>query len=173
VDDNNDYLPPNEALPDQDVSWVLGNAQTDVTTTNIQNGLIFRYHQQVKIYVCPANTLMIPDGNGGHAPQTRTCSVDFALGGYTPPTAAARSMALPPWSNSAKFSPAAPAWRKKLCLWTRPKTAWTMAALEFIRKARGTTLGGTLLVAGMTAKEQDFSPLPMVTRRFGDGRAAR
>jgi len=89
VDDNNDYLPPNEALPDQDVSWVLGNAQTDVTTTNIQNGLIFRYHQQVKIYVCPANTLMIPDGNGGHAPQTRTCSVDFALGGYTPPTLAA------------------------------------------------------------------------------------
>lgn len=88
-DDNGDYLPPNEAIPDLDVSWVLGNAQTDVTTTNIQNGLLFRYSQQVKIYVCPANRLMIPNGNGGYAPQTRTCAVDFALGGYTPPTLAA------------------------------------------------------------------------------------
>jgi prepilin-type N-terminal cleavage/methylation domain-containing protein/prepilin-type processing-associated H-X9-DG protein len=83
VDDNNDYLPPNEVLPDTDVSWALGDAQTDVTTSNIQNGLIFHYSQQVKIYVCPANTLKIPDGNGGYAPQVRTCSVDWALGGYT------------------------------------------------------------------------------------------
>jgi prepilin-type N-terminal cleavage/methylation domain-containing protein/prepilin-type processing-associated H-X9-DG protein len=85
-DDNNDYLPPNEALPGLDLSWVLGDAQTDVTTANLQNGLIFRYNQQVKLYACPANTLMIPDGNGGSVPQTRTCSVDFALGGYTPPS---------------------------------------------------------------------------------------
>jgi len=84
VDDNNDYLPPNEAIPDMDASWVLGSAQSDVTTTNIQNGLIFRYSQQVKIYVCPANTLMIPDGYGDYAPQTRTCSIDYALGGYSP-----------------------------------------------------------------------------------------
>ena len=33
VDDNNDYLPPNEAMPDLDVSWVLGDAQSDVTTS--------------------------------------------------------------------------------------------------------------------------------------------
>jgi prepilin-type processing-associated H-X9-DG protein len=89
VDDNNDYLPPNEVIPDLDVSWALGAAQTDLTVTNIQNGLLFRYTQQVKIYVCPANRLMIPDGNGGYVPQTRTCSVDFALGGYTPPAFAA------------------------------------------------------------------------------------
>lgn len=89
VDDNDDYLPPNEAIPDMDVSWVLGNAQTDVTTTNIQNGLIYRYNQQVKSYACPANPLMISDGTGGSVPQTRTCSVDFALGGYAPPAYAA------------------------------------------------------------------------------------
>jgi prepilin-type N-terminal cleavage/methylation domain-containing protein/prepilin-type processing-associated H-X9-DG protein len=85
VDDNEDYLPPNEAIPDEDISWAPGNAQTDVTTTNIQNGLIYRYNKQVKSYVCPANTLMISDGHGGTVPQTRTCSVDFALGGYVPP----------------------------------------------------------------------------------------
>lgn len=89
VDDNNDFLPPNESVHDVDVSWVLGDAQTDVTTSNIQNGLIFQYNHQAKIYVCPANTLMIPDGNGGYVPQTRTCSVDFALGGYTQATLAA------------------------------------------------------------------------------------
>ena len=32
---------------------------------------------------------MISDGTGGQAPQTRTCSVDFALGGYAPPALAA------------------------------------------------------------------------------------
>jgi prepilin-type N-terminal cleavage/methylation domain-containing protein/prepilin-type processing-associated H-X9-DG protein len=89
VDDNNDNLPPNEVLPNLDVSWVLGNAQTDVTTSNIQNGLIFHYNQQVKIYACPANTLMISDGHGGYGRQTRTCSMDFALGGYTPAGVAA------------------------------------------------------------------------------------
>ncbi len=89
VDDNNDYLPPNEAIPNLDVSWVLGNAQNDVTTTSLQNGLIFHYNQNVKIYVCPANTLLIFDGHGGSAPQTRTCSVDFALGGYAPSALAA------------------------------------------------------------------------------------
>ncbi len=94
VDDNNDYLPPNEAIPDLDVSWVLGDAQTDVTTTNLQKGLIFRYNQQVNIYVCPANRLMISDGNGRSVPQTRTCGVDFALGGYAPPTLAAGGPAL-------------------------------------------------------------------------------
>jgi len=157
VEDNNDYLPPNEALLDLDVSWVLGDAQTDVTTTNIQNGLIFRYNQQVKIYVCPANTLMISDGIGGPVPQTRTCSFDFALGGYTPPSLAAGGPAHGGGTYNgvttlAKFRPAAPAWRKKLCLWTRPKTAWTTDVLEFTPKARGTTPGGTFRVAGTTAK---------------------
>jgi prepilin-type processing-associated H-X9-DG protein/prepilin-type N-terminal cleavage/methylation domain-containing protein len=93
VDDNNDYLPPNEGVPDVDVSWVLGDAQNDVTTSNIQNGLIFQYTQKVKIYVCPANTLMVSDGNGGFAPQTRTCSIDFVLGGYTQPSLDAGGLA--------------------------------------------------------------------------------
>lgn len=93
VDDNNDYLPPNEAMPDLDISWVLGDAQTDVTSTNIQNGLLFQDNHQVKIYACPANTLMIPNGNGGSVRQTRTCSIDFALGGYTPPILEAGGLA--------------------------------------------------------------------------------
>jgi len=93
VDDNNDFLPPNEAIPNLDTSWVLGNAHTDVTTTNLQNGLIFHYNQNAKIYVCPANLLLISDGAGGSVPQTRTCSVDFTLGGYVQPSLAAGGLA--------------------------------------------------------------------------------
>ena len=32
-DDNNDYLPPNEAIPNLDASWALGNAQTAPAST--------------------------------------------------------------------------------------------------------------------------------------------
>jgi prepilin-type processing-associated H-X9-DG protein len=75
-----------------------------VTTTNLQSGLIFQYNRQVKIYVCPANTLMISDGSGGYVPQTRTCSVDFALGGYTPGNPAQGGMTFKGVTTLAKFN---------------------------------------------------------------------
>jgi len=88
-DDNSDSLPPNET-PAQSNSWILGNAQTDGTTANIQAGLLFPYNGQVLIYVCPSDTLMIPQPaqlplhpKAWSAPQTRTYSVNFALGGCT------------------------------------------------------------------------------------------
>jgi prepilin-type N-terminal cleavage/methylation domain-containing protein len=181
VDENNDFLPPNEAIPNLDTSWVLGNAQTDVTTTNLQNGLIFRYNQSVKIYVCPASTLLISDGNGGSVPQTRTYSVDFALGSYAPPSLAAGGLAqgggtFNGVTTLAKFSQiqaGSAGVAQKLCLWTRPKTTSTMAVLEFIPKARETTPGGRCRVAGTTAKDLARSPLPTATPRFGAGTAAR
>ena len=50
VHDNNDSMPPNidgsdgptmsKALPG---SWVVGNALTDLTTSNIQSGLLYKY----------------------------------------------------------------------------------------------------------------------------------
>lgn len=90
--DNNDYLPPNYisgggALSN---SWVIGDAQTDYTTLNVQHGVLFQYNQQVKIYQCPANTYMIkvkepPPGSGlvpnELVPQVRTCSIEYSLGG--------------------------------------------------------------------------------------------
>ncbi len=159
VDDNNDYLPPNEAVPDLDVSWVLGAAQTDVTTTNIQKGLIFHYNQQVKIYVCPANRLMIPDGNGGSVPQTRTCAVDFALGGYAPPALAAGGPAqgggtfngVTTLAKSSRQASSATAWRKSCVCGRGPKRRGRWV-LEFIQKARRATPGGTFLAADTTAK---------------------
>jgi prepilin-type N-terminal cleavage/methylation domain-containing protein/prepilin-type processing-associated H-X9-DG protein len=93
VGDNNDRLPPNESEGTSDTttnSWVSGDAQTDTTTSNIENGLLYPYNQQVMIYVCPSDTLMItaPASLPLHptpylAPQTRPCSIDYAMNGST------------------------------------------------------------------------------------------
>ena len=96
IADNNDNLPPNFVNNGgaESNSWVVGNAQTDYTTENIQHGLLFPYNQQVKIYQCPANTKVIqvtglpPPGSGLKpnelVPQTRTCSIEISLGGNFP-----------------------------------------------------------------------------------------
>jgi prepilin-type N-terminal cleavage/methylation domain-containing protein/prepilin-type processing-associated H-X9-DG protein len=67
--DQNDQLVPNKddddgtgnwiSLPG---SWVEGNAQLDVSTTNIQKGTLFPYNRNVTIYRCPADrTTLIAD----------------------------------------------------------------------------------------------------------------
>jgi prepilin-type N-terminal cleavage/methylation domain-containing protein/prepilin-type processing-associated H-X9-DG protein len=96
VADSNDYLPPNFVNNGGAASnsWVVGNAQTDVTVANIQHGMLFQYNQQPKIYQCPSNAKMVqvaglpPPGSGLKpnqlVPQTRTCSIEISLGGNFP-----------------------------------------------------------------------------------------
>ena len=62
--DNNDYLPYNFAGGGSALahSWVIGNAQADTNYINIQNGVLFQYNQQAKIYACPSNTKLIKVG---------------------------------------------------------------------------------------------------------------
>jgi len=57
ADDNNDKTAPNRSVNMSNVagSWVLGNAQTDRTTTNIEKGVIYTYTKAASIYVCPAD----------------------------------------------------------------------------------------------------------------------
>lgn len=87
--DNRDYLPPNgsPALPN---SWIAGNAQTDTTSVNIEQGLLYQYNRNYFIYRCPADTFSInapahlPDHPKPYlAPQTRSYSINYALGGFT------------------------------------------------------------------------------------------
>ncbi|HEY1790695.1 MAG TPA: prepilin-type N-terminal cleavage/methylation domain-containing protein [Verrucomicrobiae bacterium] len=96
VADNNDYLPPNFVNNGGAASnsWVVGDAQTDYTAANIENGMLYQYNKQPKIYQCPANTKTIqvtglpPPGSGVKpnqiVPQTRTCSIEISLGGNFP-----------------------------------------------------------------------------------------
>lgn len=87
VQDNSDYLPLNFVSTGSAHahSWVVGDAQTDQNTTNVQNGVLFQYNQQVKIYQCPANTITIKVNAGFGktlvVPQSRTCSINYSLGG--------------------------------------------------------------------------------------------
>lgn len=91
VQDNNDFLPPNKVVPttsDKD-SWIgFSAAKTDTSTTNIEQGMLFRYNRSVKIYVCPSDraktTPTMSNPQGG--PRTRSYSVDYALAGDNFPT---------------------------------------------------------------------------------------
>jgi prepilin-type N-terminal cleavage/methylation domain-containing protein len=91
VGDYNDRLPPNESEAAFDTttnSWISGDAQTDGTTDNIKLGLLWPYNQSAGIYICPADNLIIQAAAQlpAHptpflAPQTRSCSVNFAMNG--------------------------------------------------------------------------------------------
>ncbi len=82
--DNNDSMPPNidgsdgptltKALPG---SWVVGNALTDLTTSNIQNGLLYKYVNNANVYHCPADKSVV-SGNPSQ-PRTRSYSLSCWL----------------------------------------------------------------------------------------------
>ncbi len=60
VQDNNDQLPLNKTENGgvkQAVSgsWVLGNAQMDLGTSNLQSGTLFNYVGAVGVYHCPSD----------------------------------------------------------------------------------------------------------------------
>ncbi len=87
IGDYNDWLPPNFGVGGDAAAtncWVVGSAQTDTTTLNIQSGVLFQYNRSTAIYACPANTKMIPGTglppNNLPVPQTRTCSIEYSDG---------------------------------------------------------------------------------------------
>ncbi|HTV43053.1 MAG TPA: prepilin-type N-terminal cleavage/methylation domain-containing protein [Candidatus Sulfotelmatobacter sp.] len=105
VDDNNDWLPYNGVggIGGGINSWITNNNdQTTVDFVGIYNGVLYQYNKSVKIYQCPANQRTLSVGNGTEVtlarqeygiptittstmlPQTRTCSINYPLGGYTP-----------------------------------------------------------------------------------------
>jgi prepilin-type N-terminal cleavage/methylation domain-containing protein/prepilin-type processing-associated H-X9-DG protein len=95
VGDNNDLVPPNlnsggtgtAASLD---SWIAGWAQTDTTTTNIQLGVLYQYNRSTALYACPANMKKVTSSSFGVSttvPMTRTCSIEYSLGGGNPPGA--------------------------------------------------------------------------------------
>ena len=83
-DDNNDTFPLNINAGSQPAgqpgSWVLGNVQTDTTTSNIVSGSLFAYARNVAVYRCPGDKSVV---RGGTAPHTRSYSLSVWLNGYT------------------------------------------------------------------------------------------
>jgi prepilin-type N-terminal cleavage/methylation domain-containing protein/prepilin-type processing-associated H-X9-DG protein len=103
VDDNNDWLPWNGVggSPGGVNSWITNNdAQSTVIYQGIRNGVLYQYNQSITLYNCPANLRKLPTPGsqvlearketgypgilaGSPLPQTRTCSINYPLGGYT------------------------------------------------------------------------------------------
>jgi prepilin-type processing-associated H-X9-DG protein len=83
VDDNNDLLPPNIAVPDGTLrkadshSWVVGDAQIDTTASNIQSGVVFKYVNSAVVYRCPGDKSTVKGSPGLR--HFRSYSLDFWL----------------------------------------------------------------------------------------------
>jgi prepilin-type N-terminal cleavage/methylation domain-containing protein/prepilin-type processing-associated H-X9-DG protein len=96
ANENNDLLPPNGSsiAPGPGGvtnAWIIGDAQTNTATPYIPNGPLYPYNKTLTIYACPANTRRInfpanPPINFTSfvAPQARTVSINYPLGGSTP-----------------------------------------------------------------------------------------
>jgi len=86
VDDNNQALPPisvwqtSIGFESREPSWVVGDAKHDLSTTNLQRGLLFPYNRSVGIYRCPADKSSVV----GHpsALRTRTYGLDASLNSW-------------------------------------------------------------------------------------------
>jgi prepilin-type processing-associated H-X9-DG protein len=74
--DYDDTMPPHIIVSDGSMqkglpgSWVVGNAQTDTTTSNIMNGVLYPYIGSSAVYRCPADKSRVK----GNAALTRTRS---------------------------------------------------------------------------------------------------
>src|SRR5436190_2192579 len=86
VDDNNQAMPPTSTWPtgfstssaeSREPSWAVGDAKHDITTANLQRGLLFPYNRSAGIYRCPADKTPV-DGNPGVL-RTRTYQLDAFL----------------------------------------------------------------------------------------------
>jgi prepilin-type processing-associated H-X9-DG protein len=84
--DHSDWFPQNFSydnrygLPESvSNSWVLGNVQRDVESSNILNGTLYLYTRAVGLYRCPADRALVP--GSASIPHTRSYSADSWLGG--------------------------------------------------------------------------------------------
>jgi prepilin-type N-terminal cleavage/methylation domain-containing protein/prepilin-type processing-associated H-X9-DG protein len=78
-DDNNDLCPPNNPNgvpggPPGNEAWIYGDVRVDLTTKNIQQGVLFKYNGSVAIYVCPSDRFSLTRA-GTNVPTTRSFSM--------------------------------------------------------------------------------------------------
>jgi prepilin-type N-terminal cleavage/methylation domain-containing protein/prepilin-type processing-associated H-X9-DG protein len=94
VEDNKDSLPGNTALNPGDlsnrgawtadpVSWLQGNAWTDLTTTNLERGVLYGYNRSRGIYRCPTDKSTVRDQ--GLVPRNRSVSMSMYMNFRTTP----------------------------------------------------------------------------------------
>jgi prepilin-type N-terminal cleavage/methylation domain-containing protein/prepilin-type processing-associated H-X9-DG protein len=88
TDDYQGNLPANIAFNAKDIgkredwkadarSWLQGNAFIDTTTSNLQQGVLFRYNKSASIYRCPSDKSTVMDQ--GRYPRTRSYSMSMYM----------------------------------------------------------------------------------------------
>jgi len=85
-DDNGGLLPPQNPGSDNltseliglEGSWVLGSIRIELTSSNLEHGVLFPYNRSIAIYHCPADKSTMP-GNKSLL-RTRSYSLDWYLG---------------------------------------------------------------------------------------------
>ncbi len=88
VVDNSDVVVPNNSVANLlgtnvvGASWCLGDTRTDVSTTNIQNGLLFAYNTSTAIYHCPADKSTTRDTNGNSQLRNRSYNLSQSVNGF-------------------------------------------------------------------------------------------
>jgi prepilin-type N-terminal cleavage/methylation domain-containing protein/prepilin-type processing-associated H-X9-DG protein len=84
TDDNNDNLAENNAelagtsWVGSRGSWVQERAMSDTSTTNIENGTLFRYNRAAGIYHCPSDRSVVETLAGKKLSQLRTRSYNLS-----------------------------------------------------------------------------------------------
>jgi prepilin-type processing-associated H-X9-DG protein len=85
--ENQDMLPPNDSLSlnasrlVEGPSWCQGNARVDLTTTNIERGLLFPYNRSTAIYRCPSDH-SLTEGAVVRLPRNRSYNMSQSVNGY-------------------------------------------------------------------------------------------
>jgi prepilin-type N-terminal cleavage/methylation domain-containing protein/prepilin-type processing-associated H-X9-DG protein len=87
-EDNNDLLVPNNSVVAisgsgtstlaSGATWCAGSPRYDLTTTNIENGLLFPYNRSVAIYRCPADLSRVEDKDGKELSELRNRSYNMS-----------------------------------------------------------------------------------------------
>ena len=123
VADNNDFLVPNNSVVGitaggagagsplaRGISWCLDqDARSEMTPSNIVNGLLFQYNSQLGIYHCPADQSTLETRGGAKSPDLRWRSYNMSesVNGY-PDFDPYLSQTIPAWKKFTQIRQPAP-----------------------------------------------------------------
>ena len=89
--DNADFLPPNDSIMSMgggvisaNISWCPDHARTDLTTTDLESGVLFPCNKSLGIYHCPADKSTVEDSSGQPTAKLRNRSYNMSqsVNGY-------------------------------------------------------------------------------------------
>ena len=113
--DNSDVLPPNDSIMSigggaiaTGISWCPDHARTDLTSTDLESGVLFPYNRSVAIYHCPADKSTV---TGTSQLRNRSYNMSQSVNGF------------PEFEDPFGIVQLLPAWKKFSQIQRPPPTA--------------------------------------------------